>query len=166
MIRSFLMMYLLTMTLFSQAFAQVRPPIPPVDVPVSTLCKKQCANNTQYLTYMTISSFSGARNCPERPTTQHSCAPYACEASGGSCKTVCASNADCSAGFACLNGQCGSISYYCADFSTSAGTDGSRFDCAPYACQSGQCLKRCATTNDCVAGSVCDVGAGLCVRVN
>lgn len=170
--KSLLMLALFFSTL---VFAQVRPgpvpnpgpgaPIPPipVDFPVSTLCKKTCANNVQSLTFMTITSQSGTRNCPDTVTMQQSCAPYACAPTGGVCKTNCAANTDCAAGFACINGQCGTISYYCSDFSTATGTDGKTYDCAPYACQAGQCIKRCGTTNDCVPGTVCDIGAGLCV---
>lgn len=150
------------------ALAQVRPPVPnpiptpPVDFAQSTLCKQTCANGVQYQYFMTIGSTSGVRNCPDLATTVRNCSPYACE-NKSQCRINCNTQADCAKGFACITGQCMSISYYCSDDVTSNGTDGRSWDCSPYICQSGSCLHTCQTGFDCAQGYLCDTEFHKCV---
>jgi len=92
------------------------------------------------------------------------CSNYACDDTAKVCKTVCATNADCGAGFECdsSNGTCVPRTSRCIGNAEFQAADGSKTKCNAYVCQSGACLDKCTSTNDCQNGFVCD-GAGACV---
>lgn len=75
----------------------------------------------------------------------------------------CFKNSDCYNGYFCnLNlNECRVIAYQC-DGQFVRGSDGSKFDCTPYMCQAGQCLKTCASVDDCAPPAVCNQ-EGKCV---
>lgn len=75
----------------------------------------------------------------------------------------CFKNLDCYTGYFCnLNlNECRVIAYQC-DAQFVRGSDGSKFDCTPYTCQAGQCLKTCASVDDCAPPAVCNQ-EGKCV---
>lgn len=67
----------------------------------------------------------------------------------------CFNNTDCSIGYYCGQGQCKVVGYVC-DGHVVKGSDGSVYECSPYLCQAGQCLKTCASVADCASPFVCD----------
>lgn len=44
----------------------------------------------------------------------------------------------------------------------SLGADGSKYNCSPFKCETGRCLKTCKSVNDCVSPTVCDF-SGQCI---
>jgi hypothetical protein len=92
--------------------------------------------------------------------TDESCAPYVCDGTD-KCKTSCATTDDCANGFRCANGSCSAITAECSsDGTQSVALDGKTPPraCAPYKCDpaSGNCFDKCATSDQCATGSVCD----------
>jgi hypothetical protein len=69
----------------------------------------------------------------------------------------CFGNAQCSVGYYCTpSNECKVVGYVC-DGHVVKGSDGSVYECSPYLCQAGQCLKTCASVDDCDAPAfVCD----------
>jgi hypothetical protein len=57
----------------------------------------------------------------------------------------------------------GTPGYVCDGGHFAYGVDGSAYDCSPFMCQAGQCLKFCASVNDCVRPSVCSPRSFTCV---
>ena len=89
-----------------------------------------------------------------------SCAPFACGASGA-CVAACSTAKDCAQGHDCHAGACVPSSPLC-DGNVAVKPDGTRIDCAPYACGVGGCLTRCASSDECAPGFACGA-AGTCV---
>jgi hypothetical protein len=93
----------------------------------------------------------------------------ACDAPTGKCKTSCAGDEDCAAGFVCDSGKCAPKPapppVHCSDDRTSSiAPDGKSTPCSPYRCGSdGSCPTSCASSSDCLEGS-CDTsqGVGVC----
>ena len=68
----------------------------------------------------------------------------------------CFGNTQCSIGYYCTqSNECKVIGYVC-DGHVVKGSDGSVYECSPYLCQAGQCLKTCASVDDCNHPFVCD----------
>ncbi len=69
----------------------------------------------------------------------------------------CFGNTQCSVGYYCTqSNECKVVGYVC-DGHVVKGSDGSVYECSPYLCQAGQCLKTCASVDDCNAPTfVCD----------
>jgi hypothetical protein len=116
-----------------------------------TSCGSSCSASVE-----TDETCDGKGACVAGAT--HSCNDFACSSDGTKCKTTCAVDADCAAGFTCSGGAC-VPSATCVDDHT-AKTSGSPQDCTPYVCQNG-CKTSCASNADCVAGDVCT--GGKCV---
>ncbi|HXJ23515.1 MAG TPA: hypothetical protein VMT03_25090 [Polyangia bacterium] len=64
-----------------------------------TICGAASCTGT---TFTPSAACDGAGTC--QAPTAHSCAPFICGTN--SCKTTCASDADCAAGTHCLSGSC------------------------------------------------------------
>jgi hypothetical protein len=118
-----------------------------------TTCRAgSCEDGTESL----ATTCDGSGTCPAAQTRP--CQPFAC--GGSACKTSCASDADCKAGF-----QCNATTGACAAGDRCAGSvvthvDGTTTDCAPYVCESsGKCKTSCAATSDCVSPKLCSEGA-------
>lgn len=113
------------------------------------------------------STCSGSGACVDKDTV--SCRPYACSVDG--CKTKCAGDADCSAGFSCRAAACvpiDGVNVCTADKLGSVSPDGRRTACSPYRCEdgidpatAGRCRSACTTSDHCVAGFACEGGACL-----
>lgn len=90
---------------------------------------------------------------------------FACIDTG--CKTGCASEADCTAGFVCSGGKCIPNNGTCSKDKTQVLDAVGVFqkDCSPYFCVSGQCAASCAQTTECQTGFVCDRAAKTCKQV-
>jgi hypothetical protein len=68
----------------------------------------------------------------------------------------CFGNTQCSIGYYCTqSNECKVVGYVC-DGHVVKGSDGSVYECSPYLCQAGQCLKTCASVGDCNHPFVCD----------
>ncbi len=68
----------------------------------------------------------------------------------------CFGNTQCSIGYYCTqSNECKVVGYVC-DGHVVKGSDGSVYECSPYLCQAGQCLKTCASVDDCNHPFVCD----------
>ena len=77
-----------------------------------------------------------------------------------SCKTSCASDADCLDGYACKGGVCNAIPL-CNGHVITKGKE--KIDCAPYACDpTGVCRTSCGSVADCAEPSLCSAD-GRCV---
>lgn len=89
-----------------------------------------------------------------------SCAPYgACVA--GTCANLCANDTYCDdahvcdpQSFSCVEPKSKCEGDEVVDLSSAA-----RTSCAPYKCSRGSCTTRCATSDGCAAGSLCDQGS-------
>ena len=117
-----------------------------------TLCGATCASNKQ-----TTSRCNGEGKCIEANAT--SCNNTVC-ADERTCKTTCATNVDCLAGFVCNAGAC-VVGTTCVDDHTVQPVAGRAQDCSPYKCAAG-CLTSCKSVDDCTAPNVCSVG-GECI---
>jgi hypothetical protein len=127
--------------------------------PATTPCGSSCANAQE-----ADSTCNGQGDCVA--VAPHSCNNLVC-ADDTKCKTSCASDADCIAGFECTAGQCHPAGSICVDRHTSRNAsqvDSGVTDCAPYACNqdAGKCLQKCASVDDCDAPSLCNHD-GQCV---
>ena len=95
------------------------------------------------------------------------CFPYTCDATTKTCSTGCATNGDCSGGFACVNTKCVVPIPQCnADFTASVNPFGKSDVCFPLVCNqaTGLCQQRCRTSADCQAGFACDITPGICTK--
>ena len=102
----------------------------------------------------------GSGACPA--TVTRSCKPFGC--ASNRCADTCMSDADCAVGNRCdvASGSC-LPSSICDGDHTVTGANGVVTDCAPLRCtSSGECLTRCASTEECVKGFVCGP-SGQCV---
>jgi len=104
----------------------------------------------------------GAGKCAAAATSK--CEPFACGAS--SCRKACAADTDCATGFTCAtrSGKC-VFGAKCDGDHTVLVPGASSIDCTPYRCAGAVCLAKCASTDDCAAGTTCDVGTGVCTPV-
>ena len=111
----------------------------------------------------------GSGACPAVVTKN--CAPYVC--AGDDCgKAPCKTDAECAADFRCAiaqgatQGECVvRTDNLCDGAHTVTARDGRTTDCSPYQCDVAGCKTSCATSADCVGGSLCDTtaGTGKCV---
>jgi hypothetical protein len=141
----------------------------------NSLCTATCdGTNTKACTYAPSKCASTCANGSENDSlcdttgscvaqsTSRSCNNLVC-ADTKSCKTTCASNADCLTGFTCGNDGTCVVGGVCTDAHSSKGADGTVTDCTPYKCgSSGTCPNTCTSVADCVAPSACDP-SGHCV---
>jgi len=68
----------------------------------------------------------------------------------------CFGNTQCSIGYYCTqSNECKVVGYVC-DGHVVKGSDGSIYECSPYLCQASQCLKTCASVDDCNHPFVCN----------
>jgi len=95
------------------------------------------------------------------------CFPYTCDATTKTCSTGCATNGDCSGGFACVSSKCVVPVPQCnADFTASVTPFGKSDVCYPLVCNqsTGLCQQRCRTSADCQAGFACNITPGTCEK--
>jgi hypothetical protein len=120
-------------------------------LPTSTIClAAQCNGN------MAVHAVrcDGKGACLIPPMPSYQCAPYACDAATATCRTTCASDADCF-NSTCVNGACGFMSEVASCSSDS--------ECASGFCADGQCCN-VACQGSCVSCAL--VGhVGTCTPV-
>jgi MYXO-CTERM domain-containing protein len=106
------------------------------------------------------SNCDGKGHCPDPIIAK--CGNFLC--GGNTCKTSCATSADCAMGNTCdPTGKCVSAATCDGDHTTTS-ANGTSQDCSPYKCSSdGNCKQACVSVNDCVAPTVCDP-TGHCVE--
>jgi hypothetical protein len=111
--------------------------------------------------YFKPSTCDGAGLCVDDLGAQ--CSPFGCNADG--CKTSCANNDDCAAGFLCRSGKCEQGGARCTSNGTgSIGADGIVTSCKGFACgPAGTCLSACGGSSECAGGYLCDVSSKTCV---
>jgi WD40 repeat protein len=113
-----------------------------------------CTENVATL----AASCDGKGTCGDAVTV--ACAPYKC--AGAACATSCATSADCAKGYECAAGACTKAIARCSsDGVAVVDPDGRRASCLPFRCRDASCLAKCATSDDCAAGTLCD-GSGAC----
>jgi len=106
-------------------------------------------------------SCDGTGVCPAPVKT--ACAPFGCATDGKACATSCATLDECAPGFLCIDTKCVKPTARCSDDGVSVvDAAGRAASCAPLRCRDGACLDKCATSGDCVTGTVCD-GDGRCI---
>lgn len=59
-------------------------------------------------------------------------------------------------------GTCTPLTAACTSPTRLKGADGTDTDCAPYLCQAGACLQKCATSSECAGGFICDTATSHC----
>jgi hypothetical protein len=91
--------------------------------PAGTACGNSSCREANDVMYASTARCNGVGTCVR---TTNSCAPYACAAELGECRTSCTTEQDCVAGRACVHGSCGLVEQACT-------TDGE--------CQSGFCAQ-------------------------
>lgn len=107
-------------------------------------------------------SCTGTGACPA--VAEASCGAYACDKAGVSCRLACTSDADCAPSYRCSTFVCKPKGDACDEAKAVAIlATGERRACAPYRCEAGACLGRCATTDDCSPGYACE--GAICVAV-
>lgn len=114
----------------------------------------------------------GSGACPK--AVEKPCAPYVC--AGDECgKAPCKTDTECAADYRCAiaagatQGECVvRTDNLCDGAHTVSARDGRTTDCSPYNCDVTGCKTSCATSADCVGGSVCDTtaGTGKCVAAS
>ena len=113
--------------------------------------------------YVAASTCSAAHACVAPPTAE--CAPFRCAPTG--CLKTCTGDDQCVDKARCVAGSCvpSPSGARCTDDGlSSVQPDDTVKSCAPYRCDTnGACTPKCATSNDCVPGFVCDGGSGTCV---
>jgi hypothetical protein len=92
-----------------------------------------------------------------------SCGGFTCD--GDACRTACADAKDCVDGYECREAGCAPKGPVCSkDLLSSIAPDGTATSCAPFVCKGGACPGQCATSNDCIAGRLCDAASKACVE--
>ncbi len=160
------LMFLFVVLQITVAQAQIRPiprPTPPIPFPTpepspNGICKRTCSDGMGQITYTIKLNEGSPEVCPARPQQVYSCAPFACDAKGVTCRVDCNDNRDCSSGFYCDQNsrKCLTVSYFCANGLGLNGTDKSYRACEPYICSMGSCLGMCQNENDCWPGYHCN----------
>jgi len=106
-------------------------------------------------------SCTGSGSCPDVVTK--ACAPFTCDDGGKACRTSCTKSTECSVGFTCKAGTCVKAEASCsADGKQVLDPDGVASDCTPFKCKGQACLEKCATSDDCIDGTLCDE-SGRCL---
>jgi len=109
--------------------------------------------------FFSSATCTGAGSCGISSET--SCVPYACAATG--CRTSCETADHCASGFTCLSGRCEAIGAKCSDDGVElVSADGTRTTCAPFLCRGGACVARCESGADCAPDNTCSAD-GRCV---
>lgn len=117
-----------------------------------TSCRPQsCKNGTVTLGGVC----DGKGSCPMAITSP--CSGFRCDDAGQSCRTACATAAECIEGFDCVDKVCKRRTASCSVDGKQRldATTGAPTECAPYVCVAGACRVECATSNDCQGGTVC-----------
>jgi hypothetical protein len=97
-----------------------------------------------------------------------SCGEFLCDTGSNACKTTCTADTDCADTYRCdsATSKCVQGSTCSADRTQAIDKTGLATSCAPYMCgTNGECLRQCATSDDCVSGSSCDPAVHACVTV-
>ncbi len=123
------------------------------------VCAAATCTGTQFVG---TSTCSVAHSCAA-PTAKE-CAPYRCATSD--CLATCTGDGDCVKGATCVSGSCvppASGARCTEDKLSSIDESGATTSCAPFRCNTdGKCRPQCTASDDCIAGFVCDPGAGTC----
>jgi hypothetical protein len=96
-------------------------------------------------------------SCVSGVCCEADCGAFLC-AADGKCLASCTTAAECASGFDCAAGRC-VIPTRCVDDESVVSSNGEKQSCAPFRCKDGACGSACATSDDCVAGWVCDEAA-------
>jgi len=98
---------------------------------------------------------SGQGECVDQAPT--ACAPFACDAVGGKCKTSCLTSTDCDTSAECdsKTGTCVEKTSTCSDDFTAKASSGATTSCIPYRCKAGACVSDCTGAMDCYTGYDC-----------
>jgi hypothetical protein len=128
-------------------------------------------------------SFAGAdtgcgTSCADSERTARTCngkgaceaqAPRACQgnfacADDKSCRTSCATNADCAIGYACAEAKCVPTAYCDGDHTIIAADGKSKTECAPFRCDvaTSKCRTSCDDVEGCAEPFFCDP-SGQCI---
>ncbi|MCA9590226.1 MAG: hypothetical protein KC657_33210 [Myxococcales bacterium] len=124
---------------------------------VQTGCGTRCTDGAR-----TAGACDGKGACVSQ-ATRPCPGNYAC-ADATSCRTTCASDAECARGYGCAAGACTPIAY-CDGDRTIIGADGkSKTDCAPFRCDvaTNRCRTSCEDVEACADPFVCGLD-GQCV---
>ncbi|MGZ3422281.1 MAG: GlyGly-CTERM sorting domain-containing protein, partial [Polyangiales bacterium] len=95
-----------------------------------------------------------------KPRKDHTtCAPFGACIAGG-CASICGSDDYCDGEHVCdvASGSCIAPTSKCDGDDAVDNASGEHKACAPYKCARGKCGSRCATTDDCSGGAICDQG--------
>jgi hypothetical protein len=106
------------------------------------------------------STCDGAGACTKPPS--RTCEPFACGETA--CRRACAADTDCAEGYSCdsRSGRC-VFGAKCDGDHTVTARDAAPIDCTPFRCAGATCLHKCASTDDCVTGTICDTATDSCV---
>ncbi|MBI2394944.1 MAG: hypothetical protein HYV09_35570 [Deltaproteobacteria bacterium] len=127
--------------------------------PATKICGTTCLDDKQ-----TDSTCDGLGSCVVG-------VPKTCDANlkcdgTAKCRTECGTNEHCRTGYSCNTGKCiptGSATCSADGTQSIPSGGGEPQSCAPYRCGTdGNCKTACALTDDCAAGTVCDVVSKTC----
>ncbi len=123
------------------------------------ICKQTCVDAQGTITFTRADG-----TCPSTPQEIYSCAPFACDDAGKTCRLDCADNRYCAKGFICdpKNNKCVRLAYTCTDDVTIASSLGGQISCQPYRCKMGSCLRSCQNDDECAPGHRCELNKHYC----
>jgi hypothetical protein len=118
---------------------------------------RRCVTGVETL----VATCDGHGSCPAALTKP--CEPYGCGEVG--CKTECTSDGDCDEAYHCEPATKRCVKSATCDDHVVKTLEGTTIDCSPFRCESnGTCKTKCASTGDCIEGTLCDPRSGACVR--
>ncbi|MBM4363162.1 MAG: hypothetical protein FJ104_10810, partial [Deltaproteobacteria bacterium] len=106
-------------------------------------------------------SCNGVGDCSLGAT--RSCAPFACD--GTRCASTCSTDGDCVTGYRCdSSGACvDENSPFCNELGSVEYPSGQTERCAPFGCENGACLTRCASDDECHTSAHCSERTEQCL---
>jgi hypothetical protein len=122
-----------------------------------TICKHTCSNAQGQISFQLTD-----KSCSTAPQEIYSCAPFACDERGETCRLICDDNRGCAKGFVCdkQTSKCFRLATSCVDDLSLISTSGTNRSCEPYRCSMGACRTFCKADNDCFPGHKCLIDAG------
>ena len=124
-----------------------------------SICQQSCANAQGQIIFALPD-----KSCPNKAQENYSCAPFACDDEGKTCRLNCLDNRFCAKGFICnkQSGQCFRPANTCSDELTSIAAEGASKSCFPYKCAMGNCLGTCKGNDECWPGHECIIEQHRC----
>ena len=98
-------------------------------------------------------------------TMSYPCAPYACDAARGTCRSQCTTNTECASGNTCDDkGQCVVSGNTCSDLFSVKQPNGNVVSCNGFKCLAGACQQQCQADNECKTDESYRCLSNVCIK--